>query len=47
MKQAISKIDPPAALTELEANGKLEASVAVEPKLKTKVEVSRLKMEMA
>ena len=35
MKQAISKIDPAAALNELEANGKLEASVAVVPKLKT------------
>ena len=35
MNQAISKFDPPAAPNELEANGKLEASVAVEPKLKT------------
>ena len=35
MKQVISKVNRLAAPNELEANGKLEASVAVKPKLKT------------
>ena len=35
MKQAISKVNRPAAPNELKANGKLESSVAVKPKLKT------------